>query len=295
MSVGSIGWKTLYNAAKGYTKRAAQLYPNFVAGTANDVMSNAMKSRIKNRALNNESWFKAVKNGFKDGILKAEKFNKNQLSNNGGSNWKMFKNNLKNIFPKVGNGWKAGTRLASIKGKNKFFYGLRGACKGLGKSMPLIGTLILAVTSLPDIFKATANEGIVSGAGEVVKVAARVGGGTLGAAIGTAVLGPVGGFVGYALGDWVTKKIVGASYSERQIEQEEKIAKKLEEKRQEEAANASTSGGIDYSTVSPEAMMQLQQILYGGNGNIFEQDFYSNPFATMSQQNTTIAQETQNK
>ena len=137
--------------------------------------------------------------------------------------------------------------------------------------------------------------GRVSGAGEVVKVAARVGGGTLGAAIGTAVLGPVGGFVGYALGDWVTKKIVGASYSERQIEQEEKIAKKLEEKRQEEAANPSTSGGIDYSTVSPEAMMQLQQILYGGNGNIFEQDFYSNPFATMSQQNTTIAQETQNK
>ncbi len=285
MSVGSIGWKALYNAARGYAKRAGQLYPGFVTGTANDVMSAAMKSRIKNRAAANESWFKAVKGGFKDGILAAEKYNNKIIAKNGGSVWKTLKHNIATIPSQIAKGWRVGGARAAGLGKSKFLGSLKGAMKGIGTRMPLIGTLILAATSLPDIFKATANEGIVSGGAEAVKVAARVGGGTLGAAVGTAVLGPIGGFVGYAVGDWITKKIVGASYSERKYEQDQKIAEEVEKLAEEKAA-AATAG---YQQVpfaggyNPFQMMQMQQLM-GNGGNIFEQDIFGNPFAYTAEQ-----------
>ena len=281
MSVGSIGWKALCTAAKGYGKRAAKLYPSFVSGTANDIMAATMKNRIKNRAAN-ESWIKAVKNGFKDGVLAAEKFNNKNIARNGGSVWKNIKYNLSTIPDKIAQGWRVGGQNAVRHGKNKLWGNFKGIFKGIGTRMPLIGTLLLAATSLPDIFKATANEGIVSGSAEVVKVAARVGGGTLAAAVGTALLGPIGGLVGYAVGDWITSKIVGKSYSERKYDQEQKIAEEVEKRATEKAAEVAATAGYQQvpftGGYNPFQMMQMQQLM-GNGGNIFEQDIYGNPFA----------------
>lgn len=282
MSVGSIGWKALYNAAKGYGQRAWKLYPGFVTGTANDVMAAAMKSRIKNRAATGEKWFKAVKGGFKDGILAAEKYNNKVVAKNGGNAWAALWKNIKTIPSQIGRGWKVGGARAASLGKSKFLGSLKGAMKGIGTRMPLIGTLILAATSLPDIFKATANEGIVSGGAEAVKVAARVGGGTLGAAVGTAVLGPIGGIAGYAIGDWLTAKVVGKSYSERKYEQEQKMAEEVEQLAEEKAQEAIQTAGYQQvpftGGYNPFMMMEMQQLM-GNGGNIFEQDIYGNPFS----------------
>lgn len=281
MSVGSIGWKALYNAAKGYAKRAAKLYPEFVAGTANDAMASAMKYRIKNRPAG-ESWFKAAKSGFKEGVHAAEKHNQRMLSRNNGSVWQALKSNIKSIPTQISKGWTNGRLQAAAKGKYKWLGGLKGAMKGIGTRMPLIGTLLLAVTSLPDIFKATANEGIASGAAEVVKVGARVGGGTLGAAIGTALLGPIGGIAGYAIGDWLTAKVVGKSYSERKYEQEQKMAEEVEKRAEEKAQEAIQTAGYQQvpftGGYNPFMMMEMQQLM-GNGGNIFEQDIYGNPFS----------------
>ena len=290
MSVGSIGWKTLYNAAKGYAKRAGKLYPGFVTGTANDVMSAAMKSRIKGRAATGESWFKAVKGGFKDGILAAEKYNNKVVAKNGGNAWAALWKNIKTIPSQIGRGWKVGGARAASLGKSKLLGSLKGALKGVGTRMPLIGTLLLAAFSLPDIVKATANEGIASGGAEVLKVAARVGGGTLAAAVGTAILGPLGGIVGYAVGDWLTSKVVGKSYSERKLDQEQKIAEEVEKRVAENTAATTGYQQVPFGGLDPYMMMQMQQLM-GNGGNIFERDIFGNPFAYNPQQTPASSQE----
>ena len=149
--------------------------------------------------------------------------------------------------------------------------------------MPLIGTLLLAAFSLPDIVKATANEGIASGGAEVLKVAARVGGGTLAAAVGTAILGPIGGIVGYAVGDWLTSKVVGKSYSERKLDQEQKIAEEVEKRVAENTAASAGYQQVPFGGLDPYMMMQMQQLM-GNGGNIFERDIFGNPFAYNPQQ-----------
>lgn len=273
MSVGSIGWRGAYNAAKGYAKRAGNMYADFVFGTGNNAFSKAMKETIKNRATSGDSYFRAIGNGFKNGIHAAEKNNALMKSKSGGF-WKNMGKNLKEFFPQIGRGWKIGGQRAASLGKNVTWGKFKGALKGAGTKMPLIGSLLLVAFEIPNIFKATKNEGLVSGAAEAVKAGARIGGATLGAAIGTACLGPIGGIAGWMLGDWLTGKIVGKSYSERQAETAAKATEA--QQTQPQGQTDPTLAGFN-PTMTEADFLKLQEALYGGKGNIFEQDFYGTP------------------
>ena len=77
--------------------------------------------------------------------------------------------------------------------------------KVLAKKMPLIGNLMLIAFELPNIIKATKEQGIGQGIAEVAKAGSRLGGAALGAAIGSA-FGPIGSLVGWVAGEWLTGK-----------------------------------------------------------------------------------------
>ena len=82
MNIGSI-------ASKGwnYIQRAGRIYPDFVMGTGNEAFTNAMRSTIKNRAANGQSYMQSVWSGIKNGAIKAEEHNKIANQRHGGF-WK---------------------------------------------------------------------------------------------------------------------------------------------------------------------------------------------------------------
>ena len=103
--------------------------------------------------------------------------------------------------PKViGSSTKAGYTAAKAAGKSGILGGVKGFFKGIGKKMPLIGNALLVAFELPNIIKATKEQGIAAGVKETVKAGARLGGAAIGAAIGASVAGPIGGIAGWIAG-----------------------------------------------------------------------------------------------
>lgn len=150
------------------------------------------------------------------------------------------------------------------KSDKGFWKKIGGTLKGLGKRAPLIGTALMIAFELPNIFKATKEGGLVNGAIEVGKSGVRLAAGIACGAIGTAVLGPVGGLLGFFVGDLIGKVVVGKSYSEKQAEEKQKIADGAGV-----ASNAAqtipSSIPLMQTTMTPEQLMVLQQLLYSGN------------------------------
>lgn len=150
------------------------------------------------------------------------------------------------------------------KSDKGFLKKIGGTLKGLGKRAPLIGTALMIAFELPNIFKATKDGGLLKGATEAGKSGIRLAAGIACGAIGTAVLGPVGSLIGFFVGDLIGKFVVGKSYSEKQAEEKEKLAE----------ATANTAQNIQniysgfpqfQSTMTPEQLLILQQLLYNRN------------------------------
>ena len=286
MNVGSIassGWK--------YIQRAGRLYPDFVLGTGNEAFTNAMRSAVKNRAAANQNYFEAVWSGTKKGVQAAEKHNNMMIKKHGGfwkSNWEALKS-----FPaKVKQGWRVGGKLADKAGKtgfNKFWSQFKGSLSGMGKRMPLIGTLLIVATELPNIISAFKDKGLAGGVTETGKAGLRLGAGMAGAAIGQALIPIpiVGGLVGYMAGDWLMSKFTGKSHSEKKAEAEQAQKQQLSQQQmmmQQYGANpmsspmmtnpAANQFSIPQPTVSPQELMAMQRALYSqGAGNPLDQDF----------------------
>ena len=179
------------------------------------------------------------------------------------SNKKIFqslKDSLKSYKTDVSALWKS---------DKKFLSKIGGTLKGLGKRAPLLGTALMVAFELPNIIKATLNEGLVQGAAETVKAGARLAGGTLLGAIGTAIGGPIGGIVGFILGDWVTSKIVGKSYSERKYDEKQKLAEQTAQQAVQTTAPVTSPYGYQTQGFNPA---MYQQMLYGG----YDDDFMYN-------------------
>ena len=285
-SIASTGWK--------YIQRAGKLYPDFVLGTGNEAFTQAMRETIKGRAAANQSYLQAVWSGTKNGVKAAEKHNDLMIKRHGGfwkSNWAALRS-----FPhKVSQGWRVGGKLADKAGKtglSKFWAQFKGSLSGIGKRMPLIGTLLIAVTELPNIFSAFKDKGLVGGITETGKSGLRLGAGMAGAAIGQALIPIpiVGGIVGYMAGDWLMSKFTGKSHSEKKAEaemaQQEQLAQQQAMMQQYGmtpfGTQISSSGinipqqhfNIPRPTISPQELMAMQQMLYNsGAGNPYEQDF----------------------
>lgn len=217
------------NNAWGYVKRAAKVYPDVVFGTGGDVISSTLRDSFygikgadgkRTGGKHFKDFWGQLKTAFKAG----EAHNEQLIQDNKGF-WKAQWESIRTTPQVIKEGWETGGKAAELAGKNKFWGQTKGLFKGLGKRLPIIGSLMIAVTELPNIFRATKDEGIVSGGAEVAKAGARLGGSMLFATIGAALGGPVGMLVGGFVGDWLVGKIVGKSYSEKKAEQEANMKK----------------------------------------------------------------------
>lgn len=290
MNIGSI-------ASKGwnYIQRAGRIYPDFVMGTGNEAFTQVMRSTIKNRAANGQTYMQSVWSGIKDGARAAERHN-NILNKQHGGFWGSTWHALKTTPKKIAQGWRVGGQLAERAGKtglSKTWSQFKGSLKGLGKRMPLIFSLMVVLPELPNIFSAFKDKGLVGGIAETGKTALRLGAGMTGAAIGQALI-PIpilGGIVGYMAGDWLMSKFTGKSHSEKKAELEEtqnqQIAQQQAMMQQYNTnpfgTNASTNTNsaavqpqfnIPQPTVSPQELMAMQQMLYNNSmANPMDQDF----------------------
>ena len=137
----------------------------------------------------------------------------------------------RNVFSRVWDSLKGiGRDYKGIKakvagaGKLSFFKKVGKYLAPIGKRMPLIGNLMAVGFAIPTIISAFSNGGIGAGLKETAKEAFKLGAFTIGAAIGTAVFGPIGGIAGAMAAGWLAEKITGKTFSEKQDEAKGKTA-----------------------------------------------------------------------
>lgn len=248
-----------------YAQRGAKIYAPTVFGTGQEVMAKAYKGAITTKNPFKGQFWQDVWTGTKEAGKAAEK-HALAAQKRHGSFWKSSIEGIKTIPKKIAQGWKVGGYKAAKAGKNVLWGNIKGIFKGIGTRMPVIGSLMILGFELPNIIKATLNEGLVQGAAETVKAGARLAGGTLLGAIGTAIGGPIGGIVGFILGDWVTSKIVGKSYSERKYDEEQKLAEQTAQQAAQTTAPVTSPYGYQTQGFNPA---MYQQMLYGGYNDDF--------------------------
>lgn len=286
MNIGSI-------ASKGwnYIQRAGRIYPDFVMGTGNEAFTQVMRSTIKNRAANGQTYMQSVWSGIKDGARAAERHN-NILNKQQGGFWKSTWHALKTTPKKIAQGWRVGGKLADRAGKtglSKIWSQFKGSLSGIGKRMPLIFSLMVVLPELPNIFSAFKDKGLVGGVAETGKTALRLGAGMTAAAIGQALI-PIpilGGIVGYMAGDWLMSKFTGKSHSEKKAELEEAQQQQIaQQQAMMQQYNTNPFGtntnpttvqpqfNIPKPTMTPEQLMAMKQMLYNNSmANPMDQDF----------------------
>lgn len=210
MTIASTAWR--------YTKAM----PGFIFGTQSELMGETLRKSYKA-----QGW-KKMGNQIADAFEKGVTTHEAAVKKNGGFFKNMWKD-LTSIVPDTKNRWKTAGRLADIKKKSaagKFWTQFKSLGKVFGKRMPLIGAALTLAFELPNIAKATWNDGLLAGGFETAKTGVRLGTGAIGGAIGSALIPIplVGAIVGYAVGDFIGKLIVGKSYSEKQaVNEEQKV------------------------------------------------------------------------
>ena len=236
VSISGIG--STLRTTYGYVKRFANATPELIFGTGSEAAGKAMRAAKQNGG----TLFESAQAGWR-AIEKAGK----------GSFFKNFLKNCKAFIPDMGKAISKGTEgltgLAKLKG------GAKGFLKGIGAKLPFIGSLTMMLFELPNIFKATTEQGLFAGAKETVKAGARLTGGALGAAVGSAICPGIGSFAGWIAGEWFASKIVGKSYSEQ---------KALEEEKYQQALNQRPIGMQQYPMQQQQA--QTQQNPFGQFG-----------------------------
>ena len=189
-------------------KKVVKVLPDLVLGNGAEVAGKAIKTTIKNKG----SIFEAAKEAIKD----TEKLS---VAANG-SKIGFFTRVTSNIGS-ISKLTKAGAKLGAKKG---IFASIVGGTKGffkcIGKNMPLIGALMTIAFEIPNIVKASKEQGIGQGVKEIGKAAGRLVGGGIGAAIGSAICPGIGTCIGWMVGEWLTGKVVGKTYSEKVAEAE---------------------------------------------------------------------------
>ena len=271
--------------------RAARIYPDFVLGTGSEAFTNTLKNTVKNRA-KDTGYFESVWKGIKEGGIAAENHNKQVTKLHGGF-FQSFWHDLKTTPNKIAQGWRAGTRLADKAGKNsisKFWTQLKGSGNGLLKRMPVIGSLLVIGFELPNIIRATKDEGIFSGLVETTKSGLRLGAGMTCAAIGQALIPIplVGGLAGWIIGDSLMGLFTGKSYTEKKEANQKLLSasanadstyeQALKQYQALQAQNQNVSFGqasIPQATLTPQQVMALGAQLNSGYGltNTMNQDF----------------------
>ncbi len=197
-----------------YGKRVLEVTPELIFGSASEAMGDTFRRT-------SGSVFDKAKAGWHT-LEKA----------GSGSFFSGLWKNFKTFIPCIKSNIQNEVAAARFAGKNTFFAGTKGLFKGLGKKMPFIGAVSMMLFELPNIWKATVEQGIFQGAAEGLKSGARLTGGGLGAAIGSALIPIpfVGSMCGWIAGEWLASRIVGKSYSEKKSELEQMAQKQTQEK-----------------------------------------------------------------
>lgn len=279
MAIGISSIGNICSTAGRYFKHGIRMAPEFVLGTGNEVFSKTLTDSFygaKNAAgkRTDGKHFKNFWTQFKDAAKASEAHNIKQRKLHGG----FFKNMWRQITTvpnKVKTGWIVGSKNAAKAGNVKWWGGLKGSVGALGKRLPLLGGLLAIGFELPNIIRATKEDGIFGGAAEAAKTATRVTAGMTGGAIGAAlcspipVVGPIiGSVVGYFAGDALASLITGKSYSEKQAAKEESNQATA----QNTGFDTGSTNPFSQPTMTPEQLMALQQQLYGSAG-AFKDDF----------------------
>jgi hypothetical protein len=257
-----------------YGYRGVKASPYIIFGKGADAFVKAAGSVSKAA---DESWLTAAKKAIKAGgkAVEATKGKGNIFV----EGWKALKSMPRTIALYA----KKGGVEAGLKGSNKILGNIKGAFKGLGKKMPLIGNLMLVGFELPNIFKAVKEQGIGQGIAEVGKAGARLTGASLGAAIGSAVLPGLGSLIGWVAGEWLVSKVVGKSYSEKVAEKEEKAKEDME--RLAELQQAQQQSQVQQTAPQTSNISMQGGMTYPQNNSVtnpfnsFNLNQYSNPYA----------------
>ena len=192
-----------------YGSKTLKLAPEAIFGTGTEVAGKAMRKKSGSifakaeagvRALEKDVTKKSTQGGFFSRL------------------WKNVKSFAPDVFYKYP---KVGIRAAKIAGKSTTLGALKGVVKGVAKKLPFIGAIATVAFEIPNIIETAKDKGIMAAAGEVLKSSARLGGGAAGAAIGSAICPGIGSLVGWVVGEWLTGKVVGKSYSEQKAEAQE--------------------------------------------------------------------------
>ena len=247
----------------GNAKRLGKLFPYFVT-EGSDVMSKSMEATI--RGVKDATGkrvggtgLRGFKGALRTGLHEVEAGH-SALVAKYGSFPKYVGKVLRNLPGEMSAAWKAGGEAAAAAGKSS----LMGSLKSVGsvglKRLPLIGSLLYFATEVPNIFRATKDGGLVAGAAETLKAGARIGGFTAGMAIGQALIPIpfVGGLIGGMIGEWLTSKVVGKSYTEQKEEiQQEALAQAAQYQRFDTGATNPFATGM----TEQQQLAMLQQMM----------------------------------
>jgi len=247
-----------------YSGRAIKASPDIIFGKGAETFVNAAGKVTKSAG---ESWatalWRAVKTGGKavETSIAATKAAKGGFIKQGIASLKSTPSVIKSSITQ-------GAAVAKAAGKSGIWGGVKGFFSGIGKKMPLLGNLLLIAMEMPNILSATKEQGIGQGVVEVGKAGARLAGGALGGAIAGSAFGPIGSLVGWFAGEYLTSKIVGKSYTEKKVEEQEKAAEAMEIAKQQGIVQQPTFTGTDGMTNPMNS--------YSYNYNPMD---YSNPYA----------------
>ena len=177
-------------------------YANFIFGTGQETVSNAISNAIKNRGTAGQSYVGSLISGTKKGL--TDSYNGMKAS---GGYWKAIKGDLSAMW----------------QGLKK------GKISALGKGFPLLMSALWVASEAGNIIGATKDEGIVGGLKETGRTAATMTLGTLFSSIAQGMCkakgkGGIWGLVatigGYTLGAMLSGKLFGKSHAERKAEAE---------------------------------------------------------------------------
>ena len=266
-----------------YGTRAVKATPKLIFGTNSDAVGSAMRSAFKS---NSGSIWSSAKSAIKAGGKVLES------GATGKAFFRAILNDVKTLPKALCRSTKAGALIAKHAGKSSIWGGIKGFFGGVGKKMPLIGTLITIGLELPNIYSAGKDRGVGEALKETGKAAARLAGGAAGAAIGSAICPGIGSLVGWCVGEWLTGLVVGKSYSDQK---DEAIDKLKEMGATDEDIEAAEKQGVDIIDKAEE--IEAQQNASDNTSDSTSQTTTSQQTQTESsqQQSGTTTQQAVNK
>ena len=244
-------------------KRGINMLPHYLI-EGNNVQEEALKRIVKGAkgadgTMVGGVGYKNFGKSFKASLLEAETASKAAYAANGGSAFGYIKNACRAIPGELAQGWKSGgAKVAADAGKLSKLGGcFKGLGKAIGKRLPFIGTALYALTTLPNIFKATKEGGLVTGLGEVAKNVMSLAGFTVGCVVGNVICPVIGGIIGGLVCGFIADKIAGKSYTEKKAEIEQKALEKAQAQMQAPAYFDTGSTNPFAQGLTPEQQYQL--------------------------------------